>query len=165
MNMLKESLAYPEGVVDVSIVVVTCFDNPLKEYSITFLYDVLTQKRRAALPISSIIGAYHIATRYLKVSRISVKKILESLLAIKSLAFYPQITTQLAIDALEYATYYNIESWDGYLISLAKSLGTSIIYSLDKELEKVKEITVVNPFPEEAVKQYHEFMKKIFESQ
>lgn len=87
---------------------------------------------------------------------------MESLLAIKSSAFYPQITTKLAIDALEYATYYNIESWDGYLISLAKSLGTSTIYSLDKEIEKVKEITVVNQFPEEAVKQYHEFMKKIF---
>ena len=74
MNMLEESLVYPEGVVDVSIIIVTCFNNPLKEYGITFLYDILTQKRRIAIPISSIIGAYHIATRYLKVSSFSIKK-------------------------------------------------------------------------------------------
>jgi hypothetical protein len=52
-----------------------CFNNPLKEYGITFLYDILIpKKRRIAIPISSIIGAYHIATRYLKVSSFSIKK-------------------------------------------------------------------------------------------
>lgn len=160
MNTREESSAYPEGVADVSIIVVACFDNPLKEHSIAFLSEVLTQKKRVVLPVSSIMGAYHIATRYLKLSKISVKKILEGLLATRSPALYPRITPELAIDAIEYATYYNIESWDGYLISLARSLGTTILYSLDKQLSKVKEIKVVNPFPEEAVKQYHEFMEK-----
>ncbi|GEM_PF-6952604 len=59
------------------------FDNPLKEYSITFLYDVLTQKRRIAIPISSIIGAYHIATRYLKVSRFFRKENFGKLISYK----------------------------------------------------------------------------------
>ncbi len=158
--MLEESLAYPEGVADVSIIAVACFENPLKDHSIAFLSDVLTQKKRVVLPVSSVVGAYHIATRYLKVSKVSAKKVLEGLLATKSPALYPRITPELAIDALDYATYYNIESWDGYLISLARSLGTTILYSLDKQLSKVNEIRVVNPFPEEAVKQYHEFMEK-----
>ncbi|MEM2843715.1 MAG: type II toxin-antitoxin system VapC family toxin [Candidatus Bathyarchaeia archaeon] len=159
--MLKENLVYPEGLVDVSIIAIVCFDNPLKEYAITFLSEALTQKKRIVIPVSSIIGAYHITTRYLKASKISVKNVLEKLLATRSPAFYPQISPELALEALEYATYYNIESWDGYLISTARNLKASIIYSLDKELEKVKEVTIVNPFPEEAVKQYHEFMKKL----
>lgn len=160
MNTLKESSVCPEGVADVSIIVVSCFENPLKEHGIAFLRDVLTQKKHVVIPISSIIGAYQIAARYLKVSNISVKKVLDGLLATRSPALYPQITFELASNALEYATYYNIESWDGYLISLAKSLGTSTLYSLDKQLSKVKEISVVNPFPEEAVKKYHGFMRK-----
>lgn len=84
---------------------------------------------------SSIMGAYHIATRYLKLSKISVKKILEGLLGYKIPSANPRITPELAIDAIEYATCYNIESWDGYLISLARSLGTTILYSLDKQLK------------------------------
>lgn len=161
MNTLEESLAYPEGVADVGIIVVACFENPLKEHSIAFLSDALSKKKRVILPISAVIGAYHIATTYLKASKIQVKKVLESLLATKSPALYPQITTEIASNALEYATYYNIESWDGYLISLAKSLGTSTLYSLDNQLSKIKEINVINPFPEEAVKKYHAFLKKL----
>ncbi|MEM4688672.1 MAG: hypothetical protein QXH65_06030 [Thermofilaceae archaeon] len=67
----------------------------------------------------------------------------------------------MAIDALEYAAYYNVEAWDGYLVSLARSLGTSTIYSLDKELARIREVTVVNPFPEEAVRKYHEFVRNL----
>jgi len=107
------------------------------------------------------MGAYYIATRCLKVERITVKKVLGGLLATRSLAFYPQLTPELAADALEYATYYNVESWDEYLVSLARRLGTGTIYSLDRELAKVKEVTVVNPFPEDAVEKYHEFVSKI----
>lgn len=158
-------MAYPEGVADVSIIVVTCFENPLKDHAITFLSDVLTLKKHVIIPISSIIGAYHIATTYLRVSKLSVKKILEGLIATRSPALYPQITPELASNALKYATYYNIESWDGYLISLAKSLGTSTIHSLDKQLSKVKEINVINPFPEETVEKYHKYLKKTLKPQ
>jgi hypothetical protein len=43
LNTLEESLACPEGIADVSVVVVAGFDNPLKEYSIAFLSDALAQ--------------------------------------------------------------------------------------------------------------------------
>jgi predicted nucleic acid-binding protein len=156
--MRGESLAYPEGVLDVSILVPACFENPLKEYSITFLSEVLTQKKRAALPVSTVLGAYHIATRYLRVPKLAVKKVLEGILRTGSPALYPHITPQIALDGLDYATAYDIESWDGYLLALTRSLGTTVIYSLDQELSKVKEIIVVNPFPQDKVRQYHEFI-------
>ncbi|MEM2842202.1 MAG: hypothetical protein QW201_02755 [Thermoproteota archaeon] len=60
MTTLKESSAYPEGIVDVGIIAVACFNNPLKEHGVNFLTDVLMQRRRAAIPIASVMGAYHI---------------------------------------------------------------------------------------------------------
>ncbi|MDJ0270530.1 MAG: hypothetical protein NXY59_08295 [Aigarchaeota archaeon] len=160
MNTQEGSSAYPEGVVDVSIIVPTCFENPLKERSINFLSEVLLQKRRVALPVTAVIGAYHIATRYLRIPKLSVKKVMQGILTTRSPALYPRVTPEIAEDALDYAAAYNIESWDGYLVSLTRSLGSTIIYSLDAELSKVKEITVVNPFPQEKVKQYHRFLEK-----
>ena len=152
-------MAYPEGVLDVSILVPVCFENPLKEHSIAFLSEVLTQKKRAALPVSAVLGAYHIATRYLGAPKMAVKKVLEGILRSGSPALYPHITPQIALDGLDYAVAYDIESWDGYLISLTRSLRVPVVYSLDQELSKVKEIIVANPFPQNKVKQYHEFIE------
>jgi predicted nucleic acid-binding protein len=153
-------LAYPEGVLDVSILVPACFENPLKEDSINFISRVLLREKPAALPISAILGAYHITTRYLRVSKVAAKNVLEGILRTESPSLYPSITPKTALDALDYALAYNVESWDGYLISLTRNLGSTIIYSLDEELSKVREITVVNPFPSETVKQYHRFLEE-----
>lgn len=158
MNTPGENSASPEGVLDVSILVPACFENPLKEHSVDFISQVLTQEKPAALPVSAILGAYHITTRYLGVPKIAAKRVLEGILRTESPSLYPSITPKTALDALDYALSYNIESWDGYLISLTRNLGSTIIYSLDEELSKVKEITVVNPFPSDAVKQYHSFL-------
>ncbi|MGB9660299.1 MAG: hypothetical protein ACPLY9_07305, partial [Nitrososphaerales archaeon] len=157
--MQGRSSAYPEGVLDVSILIPVCFENPLKEYSIAFLSEVLTQRKRVALPVSSIMGAYHITTRYLRVPKIPVKKVLEGILRSESPALYPHITPKIALDGLDYAAVYDIESWDGYLVSLTRSLGATVVYSLDQELSRVKEIIVANPFPQDKVKQYHEFIE------
>jgi len=158
--MRKESLVQVEGVVDVGVIVPLCFDNPLREDALDFVSDILSQKRRAVIPITSVVGAYHIATRYLKVPKVTVKKILEGLLRTRSPALYPQVTVELALDALDYATVYTIESWDGYLISLARSLNALFVFSLDEELNKIREVTVVNPFPKEKVNAYHRFIRR-----
>lgn len=158
--MQNESLGYVEGVIDVSIIVPACFENPLKGCAVDFLTKVLTRKRREVMPVTAIIGAYHIATRYLKAPSLLVKKVLEGMLRTRSPALYPHVPPELAIDSLDYATVYKVESWDGYLIALARSLGTKMIYSMDKELTKVKEIVVVNPFPEGKVNKYHEWIKE-----
>lgn len=158
MNTLDESLAY-DGVLDVSVLVPACFENPLKEYSVNFLADALSQRMRVVLPITAVIGAYHITTRYLKVSRLDVKKVLEGMLRTRSPALYPNVRPELAVDALNYAVTYDIESWDGYLIALSRSLQAKIIYSLDEGLAKVRGITVVNPFPGDKLQEYHAYVK------
>ena len=153
------SSACPEGVLDVGIIVPACFDNPLRQASVEFISDVLTQKRNAVLPVPAVIGAYHIVTRYLRVPKVAVKRVLEGILITKSPALCTSVQPEVAAEALDYAAAYGIESWDGYLISLARSLGAPVVYSLDQELAKVKEVTVVNPFPSEDVRQYHKFLE------
>jgi hypothetical protein len=76
----EESSDFPEGVVDVSILVPACFENSLKELSINFIESALTQERPVALPITSTLGAYHIPTRYLRVPRTAAKKTIEDIL-------------------------------------------------------------------------------------
>ena len=160
--MPRGSLAYPEGVVDVGILVVALFDNPLKPEAVKFLADVLRFRRRIAIPVTAIIGAYHVATRYLKLPRVEVKRILTAMLSTGSPALYPHVAPDVAVQALEYATYYDVESWDGYIVELAKRLGNSIVYTLDEELRRVRSVTVVNPFPRELVRRYHEYLKNLF---
>jgi predicted nucleic acid-binding protein len=160
--MQEESLGYIEGVLDVSIVVPTCFENPLKEESVSFLREVLTGRKKVLLPVSAVIGTYHIVTSYLGVSRVSAKKILGELLATNSESFYPQITPNLASIALDYASVYGIESWDGYLVGLARRFNAKAIFSLDEELrDKIKELVVVNPFSKDRVRRYHKFLTKL----
>lgn len=122
---------------------------------------MLLQGKRVAIPVAAVLGAFHIATRYLRLPMVEVKRILVKMLETRSRAFYPHVGVEEAIDAIDYAAYYGIESWDGYLVKLAKAIGNRIIYTLDRELEKVKGIVVVNPFPQDLVKQYHEYIRDL----
>ncbi|NHW44176.1 MAG: hypothetical protein HA491_00280 [Candidatus Verstraetearchaeota archaeon] len=152
------SACYPEGVVDVSIIVVSLFRNPLEEEAVKFLRDVLSRRTKAAIPVTSVLGAFHVATRYLKLPVASVEEKLVKMLETKSPAFYSRASLE-AISAIKYATLFRVESWDGYIIELARSLGNHIVYTLDRELERIKDIVVVNPFPENLVKEYHEYIE------
>lgn len=128
--MLRGSSAYyPEGVVDVGIIVVSLFKNPLQERGVEFLSEVLLRRRRAAIPVTVALGAFHIATKYLRLPAAEVRKVLTKMLEMRSPAFYPYVFPEDAVDAIDYAAYYRVESWDGYLVKLAKSIGNSIIHT------------------------------------
>ena len=162
--MPSASLDYVDGVVDVSVVVPACFENPLKEAAVEFLGEALALRRKAIIPVTAVLGAYHIATKYLKAPRRAVKKVLAGMLKTRSPVLYPQVSLTVAEEALDIATAYSIESWDGYLVALAQSLRTRIIYTLDKELGKSKEILAVNPFPTQKVDEYHRYLTSLLRS-
>jgi predicted nucleic acid-binding protein len=157
-------LGQVDAVLDVSVVVPSCFENPLKKDSVRLVRDTLNRTRAGALlPTSAILGTYHIVTSYLGVSRVSAKNILAELLNTHSPALYGEITTDLASLALDYAATLNIESWDGYLLAVAKKFDARRILSLDQELAKSlgrgEGIVVQNPFDPNKTKQYHRFLE------
>lgn len=158
MNMQERSLASVEGVLDVSVITVAHFDNPLRTLAMEFLRDALSLDRRILVPLSTFLGAYHILTRYLWVNRAIASKALRETLTVRSPALYSDIPIDIVIDSLDYAATYDVESWDGYLVGLARSLNARIIYTLDEKLRKVREITVVNPFPVDIVRDYHKWL-------
>jgi hypothetical protein len=60
--------------------------------------------------------------------------------------------------ALKNAITYNIEGWDGYLVSLAEKLGGLIIYTIDQKLVRVKHLSIVIPISEVTLKAYHDWV-------
>jgi predicted nucleic acid-binding protein len=147
--MSEGSSAYcPEGVVDVSIIVVSLFRNPLGEEAVKFLRDVLSRRTKAAIPVTSVLGRVPRGHEVLKASGSERGEKLVKMLETKSPAFYSRVSLEEVISAIKYATLFRAESWDGYIIELARSLGNHIVYTLDRELERIKDVVVVNPFPE-----------------
>jgi len=145
----------------VGVLVPACFENPLENESIRFISDVLSGRRPGTLPLTSVLGAYHILTRYLRVPRLAVKGVLEGLLMTDSPALHAATPRRVVSDALDYAAAYSVESWDGYLVALCRSLGSTVVYSMDRELAKVREVTVVNPYPAAKVEEYHGFIQEL----
>jgi len=152
---------YPDGVVDVCIIVVSLFKNPLREKAVELLSDILLQRRRAAIPLAAILGAYHIVTRYLRIPAQAVKTSLVKMLETRSPAFYPHVLLDDVINAIAYAIQYGVESWDGYIIKLAKTIGNGVVYTFDEEFERVRGLKAVNPFPRDLVKRYHEYIRSV----
>lgn len=150
-----------EGVFDVGIVVMAHFRNPARRYAAQLLLEALTLKRHDIVPLSTYLGAYVIMTRYLRLKRDSVTRALLETLSLESPAFYENIPKAVAEKAIQTASELSISSWDGYLIELAKELKISRIYSIDEELAgKVKEVEVINPIPENLMKEYHKFLEE-----
>lgn len=161
MPMLRRSLDLIKGIVDVGIIVVAHVDNPARIEALNFLKKVLLWEIKAIVPTSTFLGGYYILTKYLRVPRLMAKRSLTRTLEVKTPAFYEDVKVETVIDALEYSATYNIESWDGYLISLANNFNADIIYSIDKDFEKVPGITLVNPISKEKMKEYYEWISTL----
>jgi len=159
--MSKKSWASFEGIVDVGPIVVAHCDNPCKDEMLEFLSNVFLGHPPALLPLSSILGAYHVLTRYLRVPRHDVLLALEKTLQIDTPAFFEEITRSEVLHALHFASVNKVSSWDGYLLSVAHRFGTRIIYSLDEQLDHVEGITVALPLPKEEIREYHAWVRQI----
>ena len=160
-RLLPKEIGVVEGIVDTGIVVIAHFENPARKHAFSFLKEILAWKRKCLIPVTAILGAYHIMTKYLGVEDVSAYKALTKTLETRSPALYEDVSIDSALDSLTYALSYKIESWDGYLIYLAKKFKAPIIYSIDHELaKKVKEIQVINPIPPSIFELYSKWIRE-----
>ncbi len=149
------------GIIDVSVIAVYLFENPLRNEAIEFMEEVLKRENPAGIPVSCFLGAYHITTRYLKCPRDLIAREIKETLKVDSPAFIPDLDIDVVLDGIEAAETYNIESWDGYLVSLARGYKTPVIYSLDKGFKKVPDISLIMPFSERGITEYHTWIKTL----
>jgi len=159
-NLDYENNIQIEGVIDVGIIVIAHHTNPIQNEMVDFLMDIISGNRRILIPMTTFIGAYHILTRYLRVSRYNAKNALLSTLKLNSPYFYPRIDKSHVLDAIDLSSIFNIESWDGYLFALAKTMQTSHIYTIDKKLQKVEGFTIIYPVSDEKLNKYHSWLEK-----
>ncbi|MBE8539380.1 PIN domain-containing protein [Geoglobus acetivorans] len=150
-----------EGVVDVGLIVVSHFENPAQDHALEFLKEVLLWKKRCLIPVTAFLGAYHILANYLRVERVSAYEALKKTLETKSPAFYADLDVEAVIESLTNAMGYRIESWDGYVVAIARAHSAPIIYTVDKKMKKrVKDLHVINPIPEDVFEKYNEWLRK-----
>jgi len=147
----------------VGVVLVSLFNNPLREDALEFIGDVLSRKNLAAIPTSVFLGAYHIATRYLRCPGDLVAREIGATLGVASPAFVEDVSIEAVVEAVGAAMAHDIESWDGYLVSLARGFRAPVIYSLDESLGRVPDISLVVPFPKEKVEAYHGWVHSLLE--
>lgn len=147
-----------KGIIDVGIIVVSHFKNPIMRDMIDFLKPILNWEKKVIIPNTTFLGAFHILTSYLRVSKVDAKKVLLNTFSIESPCFINDVSKNVISEALEQAVGYNVESWDGYLVSLGKVFNTDIIYTVDMQLKKVKEMHIINPNSEEKMKEYHNWL-------
>lgn len=163
-RILPKEAGPVEGVVDTGIIAVAHFENPAQMSTVDFLSRILAGEARCIVPTSMFLGAYHIMTRYIGVEGVTAFRVLTKTLETRSPALYTDVSIDLVVDALTYANGYRVESWDGYVVALAKTFNAPIIYSIDKVLAKrVREIKVVNPIPEEEFKTYNTWLREKLE--
>ncbi len=162
-GVLPEEARPIEGVVDTGIVVLAHFDNPARAEAARFFLSVLRWERRCLIPVTAMIGAYHVMTRYLGVDEEAARRALTLSLETRSPAFYEDVDIETAMNALRLAATLGVESWDGYLLQLALMFDAPIIYSIDKTLAKRARalgIKVINPIPEGVFQAYQEWLAK-----
>jgi len=73
--------------------------------------------------------------------------------------FYEEISIESAVEALLFAREFKVESWDGYIVSLARKFETDTIFTIDKRLTKAKGIEVIVPISEETLSEYHRWLR------
>lgn len=149
------------GVVDVSIVLVSLFNNPLRSGAIEFMGEVLSRKNLAAIPTSAFLGAYHIATRYLRCPKDLIAKEIKETLNLASPAFVEDISIDAVQEAVDIAMAHDIESWDGCLVAMARSFKAPVIYSLDEGFRKILDVSLIIPFSMEKVEKYHNWVRTL----
>jgi len=160
-KLLPQKTGAIEGIVDTGLVVIAHFKNPAQEVAFDFLSSVLSWERRCLIPTSAFLGAYHIMTRYLGVEKVAAQMALSRSLMSQSPALHGEISPDLARGSLSYASGYDVESWDGYILSLAKVVRAPVIYTVDRELaRKVKDLVVHNPIPPEIFDQYNRWLRE-----
>lgn len=147
-----------DGIIDVGIIVLSHCENPAKEEMLSFFSKILKKEIICIIPYSIFLGAYHILNRYLKVESKKASHQLINTAMIARDTFHQTINEQDIKYSLEKAAELNIESWDGYLLSLMNFYRTNIIYSIDKKLSKT--CNVINPVSEETMNKYYDWLRE-----
>lgn len=161
-NLVYNSPLHIDGIVDTGIIVTAHFQNPIQQDMLKFLKDIFIGNSHFLIPLTTFVGAYHILTQYLKVSRYNARISLNKTLELGSNYFYEDIQKSIVFNAIDYASVQQIECWDAYLIMIGKKFHTNNLYTIDIKLKKISDFNIINPVSQTKFNEYQKFLKDLF---
>ncbi len=131
--------------------------------------DILTKSIRGEIisyiPFNVILGTYHVLTRVFRANKREVRNKLLTLMRCRKIKWITDISFDEVKRAIEYATIYDFESWDGLILTLMRDFDIPVIYTIDEDFLKVKDIEVrglLTPEEKDALNNYIEELKKAY---
>jgi hypothetical protein len=119
-----------DGIIDTGIIVIAHFENPIQDKMLKLLKDIFGGKKRILIPLTTFV------------------------------CYFPLVDQKNVIEGIDIASINKIESWDGYLMSLARLFQTSTIYSVDKKLKNKTQMNIIIPVSDSSMEDYHKFLNE-----
>lgn len=149
-----------EAIVDVGPIALAIVENPAQAEVLDWLSRVLRGEIRCVIPTSTIMGAFIVATNYLRADPMDVASKLFKLVGVGDVLWFSDLSVERVKRSMEVARDYGIDSWDAYIITIMKDLGLGVVYTLDEgDFSKVAGIKVVNPVSRENFHKFQEWLR------
>lgn len=155
-----------DATIDVGIIAIALIENPAQNDALSVLEDALRERIKVLIPLSVILGAYHVLVEVYRSDEKEVTNRLLNLLKARKIMWYETIKKDRVDPILEMASEKHVESWDAYLISIMEDFGIKTIYTTDlKDFSKFPQFDSINPISEENwdkyTKWFEEKIKKV----
>ena len=151
-----------KALIDVGVLVLAFEkNNPVRQKYLEIIEKCVKGEIEAYIPYTVILGTYHVLTTRFKVKPSDALDILKIFMESRKIRWIADIDHTVVLMSLEIASNLRIESWDGYILALAKKYKISIIYSIDADLAKEEGIEVRGLLSDDEEKMLDEYIRKL----
>lgn len=149
-----------DAILDVGILVIGLTKNPANKYCLKIIDDAVHGTIKVVIPYTVVLGAHLIMKRIYGIDSKKASDLLLNLMDSKRIIWWDKISKNIVETGLNYASEYNIDSWDGYLLAIMKQNGIDTVYTIDKDFENIRSITMINPIPKDVMGELSKFLEK-----
>lgn len=126
---------------DVGVVALAHAGTPVSDRALTHLRDAIAGEIDAVIPYAALVGAHHVLSSYYGFSTEDASKLMENLMDAKRIHWYDSMPEDVVRSGFSVAGDLNIDGWDGYYATVARSEGVQTILTLDDDFEDVDGVT------------------------
>ncbi len=154
-----------KALIDVGVLVLALEkNNPIRQKYLGIIEKCVRGEIRAYIPYTVILGTYHVLTTRFKVKPSDALDILKTFMESRKIRWIVDMNHAIILRSLEIASKLGIESWDGYILALAKKYGISVIYSIDTDLTKEGKIEVRGLLSDDEKNLLDKYLRKLKET-
>jgi predicted nucleic acid-binding protein len=126
---------------DVSLIALAHAGTPVSEPALRYVRQAVEGEIDVVVPHPALIGVQHILRRVYRFSNTEAARLMTQFRDARRIYWYEDIPESLLRDGLTLAGTANINGWDGYYATVARSEGVETILTLDDDFERVDGVT------------------------